>query len=131
MHVHAPVVSAGRDFFPPKLGGLSNIAIPAGVTRQWARWARKPGYLYDPKSGVDVSGFQNIRQPLLAWQFDDDPYAPQSAHDAILAAYPNARIERRAIRSRELGRKVGHFGFFREPSREPFWRETAQWLHQT
>ncbi len=130
MHLHAPLVTLGRDFFPPKLGGLSNIPIPAGVVAQWARWARKPGYLYDPKSGVDVSGYRKINVPTLAWQFDDDTYAPQSAHDAILAAYPNANIERRAIRTRELGRKVGHFGFFREPSREPFWRETAEWLRK-
>jgi len=131
MHLHAPLVTLGRDFFPPKLGGLSNIPIPAGVVRQWARWARRPGYLYDPRSGIDVSGYRAVAQPMLAWQFDDDTYAPQSAHDAILAAYPNAKIERRAIRTRELGRKVGHFGFFREASREPFWRETAEWLRKT
>lgn len=131
MHLHAPLITLGRDFFPPKLGGLSNIPIPAGVVRQWARWARKPGYLYDPRSGVDVSAYSTIRQPILAWQFDDDTYAPQPAHDAILAAYPNAKIERHAIRTRELGRKVGHFGFFREASREPFWRETAEWLRKT
>jgi predicted alpha/beta hydrolase len=131
MYGMVPALSAGRDFYPAKKGGLSTIPIPAGVTSQWSRWARRRGYLYDPAHKLDLANYRRLSQPLLAFQFDDDNYAPQSAHEAILAAYPNAAIQRRPVRAREHGGKVGHFGYFRDQHRDTLWRETADWLQTT
>jgi predicted alpha/beta hydrolase len=124
-----PALSAGRDFFPP--GGFTSIPVPAGVTRQWAAWARKAGYLFDASNRIDLAGYRNVTQPVLAFQFDDDDYAPQSAHDAILAQYPRAAIQRRAVRAQDHGGKIGHFGFYRDRHRDTLWREAADWLGKT
>lgn len=126
-----PALSAGRDFYPPGKGGISSIPVPAGVTRQWAMWARKPGYLYDASNGIDLGGYRKITQPLIAFQFDDDHYAPQAAHDAVLAQFPKAAIQRRAVCAEDHGGKIGHFGFYRDKHRDSLWREAADWLGQT
>ncbi len=131
MYGIVPALSAGRQFYPQMRGGLSSIPVPAGVTSQWARWARSPGYLFDPRHGIDLSGYARLTIPVLAYQFDDDSYAPQSAHEAILAAYPHAAIRKRPVRAADHGGKVGHFGYFRDQHRDTLWRETADWLSQT
>lgn len=130
MHVMVPLLSIGRDFHP-RIGALSSMPVPAGVTAQWARWGRTPGYLFDPAHALDRSGYARLRKPLLAFHFDDDDYGPLPAHEAILAAYPNCTIARRRIKAADLGGKIGHFGFFRERMRDTLWKQTADWMLNT
>jgi predicted alpha/beta hydrolase len=130
MYAVVPGLSVGREFYP-KLGGLSAMRVPTGVTRQWARWARTPGYLFDSVHRLDIARYGRLATPVLAFQFDDDSYAPLSAHEAILAGYPKATITRRRIKSAELGGNIGHFGYFRDRRRDTLWKETADWLLKT
>ena len=130
MHVLVPLLSFGRDFHP-RVGALSSMPVPAGVTAQWARWARTPGYLFDAAHAIDRSGYARLRKPVLAFHFDDDDYGPLPAHEAILAAYANCTITRRRIKSAEYGGKIGHFGYFRERLRDTLWKQTADWLLTT
>jgi predicted alpha/beta hydrolase len=123
-----PLGSLGR-WFPARRLGFAAVDVPAGVTREWGRWARSPRYLFTPSHGIDVSRYARLGQPLLAFSFSDDDYAPRASAAALLSEYPGARIEHRHVRPADIGaRAIGHLGFFREASRATFWRDTAGWI---
>jgi predicted alpha/beta hydrolase len=121
-----PGFTRGRDTVAQSRLGLGKgPALPVGAAGGWARWARSRDYLFSPQHGLDLSGYGQIRAPVLAWNFPDDHYAPRAAVEALLRHYPRARIERRGD---EFTRGVGHFGYFREAHRNTLWRRTADWL---
>ena len=102
--------------------------LPGGVTREWAAWCRRPGFLFQ---GHDERrrGFERFAKPFLAYSFADDDYAPRAAVKSLLDAYREARVDHRHVTPREVGAPaIGHFGFFRERFRETLWRESAAWL---
>ena len=115
----------GDSVAQAKLGLGKGPALPVGAAAGWARWARSRDYLFSPQHGLDLSGYAQVRAPILAWNFADDPYAPRAAAEALLRRYPQARIERRGD---EFTRGVGHFGYFREAHRDTLWRRSADWL---
>jgi predicted alpha/beta hydrolase len=128
MRMVIPALSLG-DNFPARRFGISSVNVPSGVISQWARWARTPGYLFDPAHGYDLRRFRQLRMPLLSLRFTDDSYATERAAEAILAQYSSARIMRRVVSPAEHGGKpIGHFGYFRDRFRDTLWRETAEWL---
>lgn len=130
-YVLVPLGSRGR-WFPARRLGFSSVDVPAGVTREWGRWARSPRYLFSPEHGIDTARYARLRQPLLAFSFSDDLYTPPASAAALLAEYPNARVTRRAVRPADVGVKaIGHLGFFREAFRDTLWAETAEWLEAT
>ena len=48
---------------------------------------------------------------------------------ALFGLYPNAQVEVRRLRPRELGlRNIGHFGFFRSSMKEPLWPLVTEWI---
>jgi len=110
-----PSVTRAIGYFPGVLGIGEDL--PRGVALEWARWCRTPGY-------VGRRGFRRVRAPLLAFGFDDDPYAPPAAVSALLDLYESSPQKRRQI-SRT---RVGHFGFFRDRFRNTLWREVQRWL---
>lgn len=125
-----PLGSLGR-WFPARRLGFSSVDVPAGVTAEWGRWARAPRYLFSPRFGIDTSRYAQLRQPLLAWSFSDDRYAPPASIEALLSEFPNAQVTRRHVAPAEVGAKaVGHLGFFHDRFRDTLWRETAEWLLQ-
>jgi predicted alpha/beta hydrolase len=129
MHVIVPVLSAGRDMFPARAFGISSVDVPTGIIAQWARWARQKDYLFTRKFGIDTSRYAKLTFPILAYSFDDDTYAPEAAVEHLLSQYPGARIERRRIKTSELGKgTIGHLGFFKEKMRQTLWKQTVDWL---
>ncbi len=51
--------------------------------------------------------------------------------DSLNAFYTGAPITRRHVAPAEVGvRRVGHFGYFAERSRETLWRESLVWLRE-
>ncbi|MFW6168160.1 MAG: alpha/beta fold hydrolase [Ralstonia sp.] len=109
--------------------GMGPMSIPATILGDWARFARRRGYLFAPGAGLDTSRYGRLPVPLLAWGFDDDPMAPARAIDALVARFPAARVTRRQVDAAALhGKPVGHMGFFRAASGAPWWRETVAWL---
>lgn len=128
-YVIVPGLGFGHAEFPARLAGLGSSNLPRGVTAQWARWAKTPGYLFNEKHGIDTQRYATLSIPLLAYGFDDDHYAPPAAVDALLQHYPNVQLTRRQIAPASLQmRKIGHFGFFRDRMRDTLWREIRQWL---
>ncbi len=124
-----PLLSLRRGNFPARVLRLSSVDVPCGVTAQWARWARSPRYLFDPRFRLDTGRYQRLRVPVLALGLSDDNYSPAAAIESLLREIPNAAIEHRQIKSPELNiGNIGHFGFFREKARDPLWRDVLEWL---
>jgi predicted alpha/beta hydrolase len=109
--------------------GMGPMEMPSTVLADWARLARRRGYVFAPRAGLDTSRYARLNVPLLAWGFDDDALAPARAIDALVAHFGAARVTRRQVGGAALGAKgVGHMGFFRASSGAPWWRETIAWL---
>jgi predicted alpha/beta hydrolase len=103
--------------------------VPAGVAREWASWARSPGYFFDARHGIEVGGFATMAVPMLVYSFEDDHLAPAAAIKALLGRYAAAAIERRHRDAAAVARRpVGHFGFFRAGVVPELWSEAADWL---
>lgn len=129
-YVIVPLGSLGR-WFPARRLGFSSVDVPAGVTAEWGRWARAPRYLFSPRFGIDTARYPRLGQPLLAWSFSDDRYAPRASIEALLSEFPAAQVTRRHLRPQDVGaRGIGHLGFFREAFRDTLWRETADWIER-
>lgn len=124
-----PALAVGRKRFPAPALRLSPVTLPAARMRQWARWARRPDYLFDPRFGLDRSGYGEIRCPLLSYSFDDDGYASRESVAALPEKFPWAAAEHRHVQSAALGiGHVGHFGFFRRKAAGSLWTEVLAWL---
>ena len=105
-------------------------SLPRGVFLQWRKWCLDAAP-FGPQLDADLrdSQYQAVRASLLAWGFNDDPIATPAAVEALLASYPNAQIERRWTRPREVGvRHIGHHGFFAERHRDSLWRGALDWI---
>lgn len=114
-------------YLPPGL--LGGEAVPGGVAREWAHWARRPGYMVGGKDAPRRAGYARLTAPIVAYSFDDDDFAPRRAVDALLDLYRSSRRTHRRVAARQLGlRSIGHFGFFRQPQRQRLWIEAREWL---
>jgi predicted alpha/beta hydrolase len=103
--------------------------LPKGVFREWAGWCMKPRYLYDDETLEARKYFPNYKGALRAIGMSDDDWAPPVAVAGLLEGYTGTSPEHITVTPESAGqKKIGHFGYFREPSREPLWREAAEWL---
>jgi len=127
-----PFYSAFRDQFPSRRLGLGGMDVPVSVVRQWARWMRCRDYMFDPRFGLDLSGYQALEQPLLSLSFSDDDMAPDANIAHLLINFPNARVTRRHVDVSTLEQgAVRHAGFFKLRLEKPLWQETLEWLTDT
>lgn len=102
--------------------------LPAGVARQWRRWATHPEYIHSHSPAVAES-FARLRAPLVGYSFEDDPIITKVAIDDLHRRYANAAVERRHVHPRDAGRDaISHFGFFSPASRDTLWPECLAWL---
>jgi predicted alpha/beta hydrolase len=97
--------------------------LPAGVARQWRRWALHPDYIHSESPRV-ADSFARVQAPVTGYSFEDDPIITRPAIDDLHRRYTGALVVRRHVHPREAGRgSIGHFGFFSEASREGLWPE--------
>jgi len=127
--LYGPLELATRGYVPR--GALwRGDALPPGVFREWRKWCMSaahfgPDLVGDPEKGP----FAQVRAPLLALSFSDDPIATPRAVAALLALYPHAAIERRvATPAQAHVRAIGHHGFFAERHRQTLWRPMLDWI---
>lgn len=101
--------------------------LPSGVAREWAGWCKSPGYLTDavPEARARFAG---LRAPVLFYSFTDDDFAPGRAVRHYLSALTRARVTHRRLRPEDLGRPIGHFGFFRPAFADTLWPEVARFF---
>jgi predicted alpha/beta hydrolase len=127
-HFLLPGVARLHGYFPGSRFGFGED-LPKGVAIEWASWCRHPTYLVGALGVEDA--YARFAAPLRAYAFSDDPFGPLGAVQKLLELYPASRSEIRHLRPADLGvRRIGHFGFFREPFRDTLWREAHEWLER-
>jgi predicted alpha/beta hydrolase len=129
-HFVFPVATRFLGYFPAKRLRLG-LDLPGGVARDWARWARTPGYVVDEQGRPILEHFQSLRGPVLAYSFADDARATARSVTELLGCFSGASVEHRQINPADLGvASVGHVGYFRESEtiRKTLWTDTANWL---
>lgn len=128
-HVIIPASTKICGFFPARtIGGGENL--PKGVALEWAKWCRSKNYLFDYISKEELEQYGNLKIPIYSLSFTDDSYAPLKSVKALLAFYSNAKISKKHITPKEVNMdKIGHFGFFREQSKEIFWTDVLNWIN--
>lgn len=127
LRVLGPALYTMFGYVPGKLGMGEDL--PKGVFREWAGWCMKPRYLYDDETLETRKNFPNYHGALRAIGMSDDDWAPPATVAGLLAGYTGTAPEHITVTPESVGqKKIGHFGYFREPSREPLWREAAEWL---
>jgi predicted alpha/beta hydrolase len=130
LRVLGPATHTLFGYVPGKLGMGEDL--PKGVFREWAGWCMKPRYLYDDETLETRKNFSNYRGALRAIGMSDDDWAPPVTVAGLLSGYTGTTPEHITVTPEAAGqKKIGHFGYFREPSREPLWREAVEWLGKT
>ena len=122
-----PGVTRAVGYLPGALGIGEDL--PPGVALEWAAWCRTPGYLVGGAGSARRAGYARLRAEILAFGFDDDPYAPPAAVDALLDLYTGSVVERRRERRDDHG-PIGHFGFFRDRFRSGLWEDAARFIQR-
>jgi predicted alpha/beta hydrolase len=127
LRVLGPFAYTLFGYVPGKLGMGEDL--PKGVFKEWASWCMKPRYLYDDETLDARKYFPDYKGALRAVGMSDDDWAPPVTVAGLLAGYTGTKPEHITVTPLSAGvKKIGHFGYFREPSREPLWREAAEWL---
>ncbi|MCL4688839.1 MAG: alpha/beta fold hydrolase [Burkholderiales bacterium] len=127
--VAIPLLTPLFGYFPGKRLRMVGD-LPAGVARQWRRWALHPEYLLG--EGEAMRGrFDAVRAPVLGYSFEDDAIITKPAVDQLHGFYRHARVERRHLAPADAERRrIGHFGYFQPESRDNLWRDTLAWLKE-
>jgi predicted alpha/beta hydrolase len=127
-HVGIPGFTAVTGQLPMRWFGLGEN-IPPLAAREWGDWGRSPEYLFDPRHGLDLTGYARLAVPLRMYSFSDDGYAPAATVDRLLQKFSAATIDHRRHAPGDFGRAaVGHFGFFRRGLLPRLWDEAADFL---
>ena len=123
----ALIWEAGARLILPLSGGVPawmglGAALPAGAAREWAAWARCPGWLpgVRPEAGAR---YARLTVPILSISFGDDRfYACREAVLALLRLFPQAPVTALHLEPEAVGRRaVGHWGLFRPDASPVLW----------
>lgn len=102
--------------------------LPVGVVREWARWGRSGDWLFSHVPAARER-FAAFRAPLVGYGAWDDPIAPPSSVDALLACFTGTRARRVAIQRAELpAAHVGHLGLLRPVPGSSVWPEFRRFV---
>jgi predicted alpha/beta hydrolase len=103
--------------------------LPRGVAEDWFRWCRRPDYYAELLAEQGRSRFDDVRLPVLAMSFSDDPIATEANVAAQLALYSAADVTRLRLRPADFERsRIGHLHFFSSKMPETLWRLPLDWL---
>lgn len=101
--------------------------LPGSVFRDWARWCRKRGFLFEEPGAA--RSYEAIRTPLLFIGATDDPWATPRATSAMRRYLPGAACSERWFSPSEAGvARIGHLGFFKEKFSTTLWPTAIDWL---
>lgn len=106
----------------PGWAGLTHD-LPAKLGREFAQWAKSPGFVFDAKQ-LDARGnAMKFTGHLHLYQIADDPWGTAEAVSALQAHYPNAKTNvMETVHPRDFGGNgIGHLNFFRSVHRETLW----------
>jgi predicted alpha/beta hydrolase len=129
-HVAVPALTPVFGYFPGK--ALRMVGdMPRGVAYQWRRWCMHRDYLLSEGEAAR-DAYRRFAAPMLSYSFEDDPMITRAAVDDLVRHLASSRVTRRHVAPGEMGaRRIGHFGYFAEASRDTLWRESLAWLRET
>lgn len=127
--VQGPLMLAIKGYVPTG-AGWSGLPLPRGVFEEWRRWCLRPEHFGpDLRTYLSDNAFAEIRAPMLAIGFSDDPIATCRTVAELARFYPHAARETRWYTPADAGSpRIGHDGFFASRHRETLWRPTFDWL---
>jgi predicted alpha/beta hydrolase len=125
-----PVLTKATGYLPWSRLGMGED-LPIDVYRQWKRWCQYPDYFFGDASARDsLTGFAQVRTPIMAANALDDLWAQPRSRDAFMAAYRGAPLSTLDIDPVAAGvGPIGHMGYFRARA-QPLWDAALQWLDQ-
>lgn len=129
--VHGPLMLALKGYVPSG-GGWAGLPLPRGVYEEWRRWCLRSAH-FGPDLATYLSDnvFAQIRAPLLAVGFTDDPIATRRTVEELNRFFPNAQRESRWYSPADAGvKRLGHEGFFSSRHRDTLWRPLVDWLDE-
>lgn len=102
--------------------------LPGTIFRDWARWCRRPGFLFDDPRLADHAGFGSLDRPLLSVRASDDRWSTERATAALIEQYSAARWTTLELGPADAGTaRLGHLGFFRQKN-AALWPQIIAWL---
>jgi predicted alpha/beta hydrolase len=127
--VHGPMMLALKGYVPTG-GGWAGLPLPRGVFEEWRRWCLRPEHFGpDLRTYLADNVFAEIRAPVLAVGFTDDPIATRRTVEEINRFFPNVQRESRWYAPADAGSKrIGHEGFFAQRHRDTLWRPVLDWI---
>jgi predicted alpha/beta hydrolase len=102
--------------------------LPFGIFNQWRRWCNSRDYFFSDASVPQTIRFADVRTPMTAVGFEDDPWATRQSVEALMAWYAGTSIKLQWYTPQDAGAPVGHFGFFRKEHQEFLWPHVSDWL---
>ena len=103
-------------------------ALAGPIFRDWARWCRKPDFLFSDPEVPEAERFSNVGIPLLSIAMTDDRWGTPEAVAAILKRFSSAEIAEVWLSPEEAGRPIGHMGYFRREVRTTSWPIATRFL---
>ncbi len=109
-------ISSVLGYYPGRRFGFGGTEARR-LIHEWSSLAAR-GRLRVTQSLHDVEArLQQLSRPLLAISFDDDPLAPRTAVDHLVAKMPRAELTRQHLRPSELGAQaLNHFQWAKQPA---------------
>ncbi|USD52632.1 alpha/beta fold hydrolase [Vibrio sp. SCSIO 43153] len=110
---------------------LGGEALPGCIAKQWAYWGRDPHYIIDENGTPIRDNFEQMTCDIKFKLIDDDmDFAPPKSVHQLASFYSNANVEIETVKTKQLGTKVGHFGFFRKKHEDDLWLDALAWLNK-
>lgn len=124
----APLFLPAFGYFPARRLGLGED-LPAGVAWEWRDWCLNPPYI-GRRLGETMHAphYDQVRTPIRAWAFTDDPIAHPASTRELMRLYTSAPVTVTPVTPAEAGvRRIGHLDFFRERCRS-LWDGPLDWI---
>jgi predicted alpha/beta hydrolase len=101
----------------------SNGGFPKNIITELGSWCRQPDFFvpYFKEKNV-ISYYHTIKNPVKAYQLDDDVIANRKSCEYILNLYSNADKSFETLQAKDFGmKKFGHRGFFFSSAEKLLW----------
>lgn len=109
----------------PGWAGLSEDA-PGEAMRQWARWCRRPGFVFDDPS-VQLH-LDALTAPVRVLLPTDDAWATPRAVDGFWGRFPRTTHELVLVDPADHDGPIGHTGLLRDRFADTVWADNLDWL---
>ncbi len=103
-------------------------ALAGPIFRDWARWCRRPDFLFSDPDVPEAERFSDVRTPLMSIGMTDDRWGTPAAVGAMLDRFGNAGIDEVWLSPEDAGRPIGHMGYFRREVRSSLWPVATKFL---